>query len=201
MGVLVEDLLLLAQLDQMPEPRRVPVDLRELAEQAVDDARVRRPGRAVIVARGRRPGRRARRPRPAAPAAGQPDPQRGHPHPGRARRSSCAWPRRGADAPCSRSATTVRACPPDDRRGACSSASGEPRAGAAADPAAPDSAWPSSARSCSPTAARSAPRTRDGGGAPVPDRSCRSPDAPASQESLSLLSPDAYSQSRTLISR
>ncbi len=47
MGVLVEDLLLLAQLDQMPEAKRVPVDLSQLAEQAVDDLRVTAPGRVV----------------------------------------------------------------------------------------------------------------------------------------------------------
>jgi two-component system, OmpR family, sensor kinase len=47
MGVLVEDLLLLAQLDQVPEPRRVLVDLSQLAEQAVDDLRVTAPGRVV----------------------------------------------------------------------------------------------------------------------------------------------------------
>jgi two-component system, OmpR family, sensor kinase len=47
MGVLVEDLLLLAQLDQVPEPRRVPVDLVELAEHAVDDLRVTAPDRVV----------------------------------------------------------------------------------------------------------------------------------------------------------
>jgi two-component system OmpR family sensor kinase len=47
MGVLVEDLLLLAQLDQIPEPRRVPVDLHELVDHAVDDTRVIAPGRVV----------------------------------------------------------------------------------------------------------------------------------------------------------
>jgi two-component system OmpR family sensor kinase len=40
MGILVEDLLLLAQLDQLPEPRRAPVDLGELAREAALDARV-----------------------------------------------------------------------------------------------------------------------------------------------------------------
>ena len=40
MGLLVEDLLLLARLDQIPEARRDAVDLRELAEHAVDDTRV-----------------------------------------------------------------------------------------------------------------------------------------------------------------
>ena len=49
MGVLVEDLLLLAQLDQVPEPRRTLVDLFQLAEQAVDDLRVTGPGRVVSL--------------------------------------------------------------------------------------------------------------------------------------------------------
>jgi two-component system OmpR family sensor kinase len=47
MGVLVEDLLLLAQLDQIPEPRRLEVDLRELAEHAADDTRVVVPEREI----------------------------------------------------------------------------------------------------------------------------------------------------------
>jgi two-component system, OmpR family, sensor kinase len=51
MGVLVEDLLLLAQLDQVPEPRRVLVDLSQLAEQTVDDLRVTSPGRVVSLER------------------------------------------------------------------------------------------------------------------------------------------------------
>ncbi len=50
MGVLVEDLLLLAQLDQIPEPRRVPVDLSEVVEQAAGDARMLAPERSVSVA-------------------------------------------------------------------------------------------------------------------------------------------------------
>jgi two-component system OmpR family sensor kinase len=53
MGVLVEDLLLLAQLDQAPEPRRIPVDLLELAEQAADDTRVIAPEREVQLHAGR----------------------------------------------------------------------------------------------------------------------------------------------------
>jgi two-component system OmpR family sensor kinase len=47
MGVLVEDLLLLAQLDQDPGSRRVPVELGELTEHAVDDARVVASGRQI----------------------------------------------------------------------------------------------------------------------------------------------------------
>jgi two-component system OmpR family sensor kinase len=47
MGVLVEDLLSLAALDQAPERPRVPVDLGELAAHAAEDARVTAPDRAV----------------------------------------------------------------------------------------------------------------------------------------------------------
>jgi two-component system, OmpR family, sensor kinase len=49
MGVLVEDLLVLAQLDHAPEPRRVPVDLGELVEQASADLRVTAPDREVTL--------------------------------------------------------------------------------------------------------------------------------------------------------
>ncbi len=54
MGVLVEDLLLLAQLDQAPEPRRSSVDLRELVEHAAADARVLAPDREITVTAGDR---------------------------------------------------------------------------------------------------------------------------------------------------
>jgi two-component system OmpR family sensor kinase len=47
MGVLVEDLLLLAQLDQAPEPRRVPVALGELVAHVAQDTRVTAPDRVV----------------------------------------------------------------------------------------------------------------------------------------------------------
>jgi two-component system OmpR family sensor kinase len=49
MGVLVEDLLVLAALDQEPDRPRVPVDLQELAEHAGQDARVLAPERDVMV--------------------------------------------------------------------------------------------------------------------------------------------------------
>jgi two-component system, OmpR family, sensor kinase len=49
MGVLVEDLLMLASLDELPEMRRVPVDLTELAQQAADDAQAIAPERNVRV--------------------------------------------------------------------------------------------------------------------------------------------------------
>ncbi|MGZ4616708.1 MAG: sensor histidine kinase [Actinomycetes bacterium] len=49
MGVLVEDLLSLAALDQAPERPRVPVDLGELAAHAAEDTRVTAPDRNVRV--------------------------------------------------------------------------------------------------------------------------------------------------------
>ncbi len=49
MGVLVEDLLLLARLDQLPEKRQQQVDLCELAEQAAEDARAIAPARAISL--------------------------------------------------------------------------------------------------------------------------------------------------------
>jgi two-component system OmpR family sensor kinase len=51
MGVLVEDLLLLARLNQLPEERRQRVDLSELAEHAADDARAIAPERSVALKR------------------------------------------------------------------------------------------------------------------------------------------------------
>ncbi len=47
LGVLVENLLLLARLDEMPEMRLVPVDLCELAEHAAQDTRAVAPQREV----------------------------------------------------------------------------------------------------------------------------------------------------------
>jgi two-component system OmpR family sensor kinase len=50
MGVLVENLLLLARLDELPEMQLVPVDLSELAKQAEQDTRAVAPQREVGVA-------------------------------------------------------------------------------------------------------------------------------------------------------
>jgi two-component system OmpR family sensor kinase len=47
MGVLVEDLLALARLDELREPIREPVDMGVLAADAVEDARVTAPDRAI----------------------------------------------------------------------------------------------------------------------------------------------------------
>jgi two-component system, OmpR family, sensor kinase len=49
MGVLVEDLLTLARLDEAPEPSRAPVDLATLARDAVEDARATVPDREITV--------------------------------------------------------------------------------------------------------------------------------------------------------
>ncbi|HWF73865.1 MAG TPA: HAMP domain-containing sensor histidine kinase [Solirubrobacteraceae bacterium] len=49
MGVLIENLLLLARLDELPEIQLVPVDLRELAEHAAQDTRAVAPQREVTV--------------------------------------------------------------------------------------------------------------------------------------------------------
>jgi two-component system OmpR family sensor kinase len=47
MGVLVEDMLTLARLDELREPVHEPVDMRELATDAVADARATAPDRAI----------------------------------------------------------------------------------------------------------------------------------------------------------
>ena len=47
MGVLVEDLLTLARLDEAPQARRAPVDLAALARDAVADARATAPERSI----------------------------------------------------------------------------------------------------------------------------------------------------------
>jgi two-component system OmpR family sensor kinase len=52
MGTMVEDLLTLARLDQLPEISRKPVDLTRLANDAADDARAAAPDRRIEVASG-----------------------------------------------------------------------------------------------------------------------------------------------------
>ena len=54
MGVLVEDMLLLARLDQQRPLEQRPVDLLTLAADAVHDARVVAPGREHQPDRGHR---------------------------------------------------------------------------------------------------------------------------------------------------
>ena len=80
MGGLVDDLLLLARLDQGRPLEQVPVDLRRVGADAVDDARAVDPGRPVdLVAAGPVVG--AGRPRPPGPGGPQPRAQRPRPHP------------------------------------------------------------------------------------------------------------------------
>jgi two-component system OmpR family sensor kinase len=50
MGGLVDDLLLLARLDQVREPAREPVDLAAIAADAAEDARAAAAGRSIEVA-------------------------------------------------------------------------------------------------------------------------------------------------------
>ncbi len=49
MGGLVDDLLTLARVDEVREPAREPLDLRELLEDARDDARAAAPGRTISL--------------------------------------------------------------------------------------------------------------------------------------------------------
>jgi two-component system OmpR family sensor kinase len=49
MGGLVDDLLTLARVDEVREPEREPLDLRELLEDARDDARAAAPERAISL--------------------------------------------------------------------------------------------------------------------------------------------------------
>jgi two-component system OmpR family sensor kinase len=55
MGVLVDDLLLLARLDQGRPLERRPVDLVALVEDAVSDARTVEPGRPIDIEHGDQP--------------------------------------------------------------------------------------------------------------------------------------------------
>ena len=47
MGVLVEDLLALARIDELRDPVRIPVDVAALAADAVEDVRATDPGRPI----------------------------------------------------------------------------------------------------------------------------------------------------------
>ena len=96
MGTLVDDLLHLARLDQGRPLERAPVDLGQLVEDAVRDARAVDPDRD-ITAHDRRAGHRARRPGPAPPGGRQPaSPTRSCTR--RARRSRSRVHEDGADA-------------------------------------------------------------------------------------------------------
>ncbi len=150
MGVLVEDLLTLARLDEVAEAPHVDLDLVELASDAVDDARATAPERDITLhADGE--AARARGCPPAAPGAGQPAAQRARAHPRRHADRGVrerGRRRRGADRARPRTRPARGRCPTR-----CSSASGAARPGASAAARAPAWAWPSSPRSSAPTAA------------------------------------------------
>ena len=120
MGVLVEDLLTLARLDEVRDTPHAELDLAALVRDAVDDGRATAPSREIGIAH-RRPAAVLGDRRPAAPGARQPAAQRVRPH---ARGDADRGEPRAATATCaSRSATTARACPPATPRRS-SSASG-----------------------------------------------------------------------------
>ena len=82
MSLLVDDLLLLARLDEGRPLEREPVELDEVVTEAVETARTVEPGAAARARR--RAGVVARRPRPAAPGRRQPARNvRAHTPPGR----------------------------------------------------------------------------------------------------------------------
>ena len=104
MGVLVDDLLLLARLDQGRPLEREPVELVALVDDAVADARAVEPERPITFEPPGAPGGGQRRRGAPAPGRGQPAGQRPRPHarghaggrPGRRRR---ARRRRGGGRP------------------------------------------------------------------------------------------------------
>ncbi len=81
MSVLVDELLLLAQLDAGRPLANEPVDLTRLAIDATSDARAAAPDHRWLLELPGRTGPVQRRRAPAAPGARQPDEQRGAAHP------------------------------------------------------------------------------------------------------------------------
>ncbi len=156
MGLLVEDLLLLARLDAQRPLDRHRVDLLALASDSVHDARSIAPKRDDHHGGLRRPGHAggARRRGPAASGAGQPGRQRAAAHPGvradhgagrhRRRQRRARGRRRGSRHERRRTPT------------ASSSGSTAPTHPATAPAAAPGWGCRSSTRWSMPTAARSA---------------------------------------------
>jgi two-component system OmpR family sensor kinase len=170
MGVLVEDLLTLARLDEEPELRRGPVDLARLARDAVEDARATAPERAIDLSA---PTRRS--PRVTATSSSRCSQTCCATRsctrlPGPRSRCRSSRTRRRSRSGC---ATMDRASP-TSRKSTSSAASGEPRAVASEARRAQVSGSRSRAPWSTPTAARSAHDRRP---AEVPCSSCgyRSP--------------------------
>ena len=163
MGALVDDLLLLARLDQGRPIRQDPVDLSRIATDAVADARALEPGRPDR--RRHRPGRGRRR-RRGSPAPGRREParQRPGPHAGRdAGRGRGAGPTTAR--PSCGSSTTARASTPRTAR-ASSTASTVPIPRDRATMGAPGSGCRSRRPSPRPTAGGSGTRPRRAAGRP-----------------------------------
>ncbi len=167
MGLLVEDLLLLARLDEERPSRTEPVDLTVLAADAVQDARAIAPDRAVTLL-----GRSGR----LEPTEIAGDERRlrqvitnltanavSHTPAGSPIEIVVGSTDDRGDA--SRSATTGPASTPSRPAGSSSGSSGPTPRGCAAGAAAPASGWPSWRRSWPRTAAGSGSRRPPGGGA------------------------------------
>ena len=146
MGVLVEDLLTLARLDETPELRRQRVDIALLARDAVLDAKATAPERSIEL-----------RSPPESFVSGDPHALRQvlanlmrnalvHTPPTRGSRSGCAKTRGRSRSPFE---TTDPDCPTPRRR-SCSGASGAPRAAASGER--PVRVWGS--RSCAGSSTR-----------------------------------------------
>ena len=158
MGLLVDDLLLLARLDQQRPVETAPVDVGEVARQAVEAARAAAPDRRGAPSTPRRPpsmvdGRR----RPPAPGGRQPARQRPGLLARRLAGDGAGGGRADQDGQPDRGGRGGRPRPgPDPRPGrrGCSSASTAPTRPAAGPTAAPASACRSSPPSPRPTAAR-----------------------------------------------
>ena len=152
MSGLVDDMLRLARLDQLPDQRHETVDVSAVVRGCAGRARAADPQRTwrTRVSPGLETSRRRGTAPPGAWTTCWPTSRR-TPRPARWPRS----PRPAAAAPwSSRSATTARACPPASWTGSStgSTAAPRPRTGRA-----PGWAWPSSARSRPPTTAWPAP--------------------------------------------
>ena len=161
MGALVDDLLLLARLDQGRPVRHDPVDLSRIVDDAVADARALEPARPInasIERRGHRGGRRG----PAAPGDRQPVRQRPGPHAGRRRRSRSRRAMDGESPSCGSSTTGRASTSPSVRR--CSTASIAPIPAARATTAAPASGCRSRRPWCRRTRVGSGTRRRPAAG-------------------------------------
>ena len=166
MGVLVEDLLTLARLDEIAEAPRAEVRPRTRSPATPSTT----PAPPPPTGRSRCDGDGDARScsgdaAPAPSGAREPAPQRARPHARRAPRSRLrVRPKRAARYVLHRSRSWRRPSERPTRR-CCSGASGAPRKGVSADGRAQGSGSRSSRRSSTPTAGRWTPPTRTAAGA------------------------------------